>query len=63
MSFKRNLNNILIELQEHHGNKSEVLAKCIQQRLDKSISTNYSDLSKSVDYLASKNSMKVVKKL
>ena len=47
MSFKQNLDNILIEL-ESHKNKYYY----VQKRLDESLSQYYKELNQSINYLS-----------
>ena len=50
MSFKQNLDNILIEL-ENHKNKSNIYYY-VQKRLDESLSQYYKELNQSINYLS-----------
>ena len=50
MSFKQNLDNILIEL-ESHKNKSNIYYY-VQKRLDESLSQYYKELNQSINYLS-----------
>ena len=50
MSFKQNLDNILIEL-ESHKNKSSIYYY-VQKRLDESLSQYYKELNQSINYLS-----------
>ena len=50
MSFKQNLDNILIEL-ESHKNKSNIYYY-VQKRLDESLSQYYKELNQSINYFS-----------
>lgn len=57
------LNYILEELQQHKRNKEELLAICIQQRLNKSLEVYEKQLSYSLKYYTKANEIRILKKL
>ena len=63
MSFKQNLDNILIEL-ENHKNKSNIYYY-VQKRLDESLSQYYKELNQSMNYLSDngRDIMKLAKRI
>jgi len=56
----KDLYSILEDLNKHHRKKSDLLSYYINKRLDKSLETYYKELSYSVNYLKSKNNIKVM---
>ena len=63
MSFKQNVDNILIEL-ENHKNKSNIYYY-VQKRLDESLSQYYKELNQSMNYLSDndRDIMKLAKRI
>lgn len=57
------LNSILEELQQHKRNKEELLAICIQERLNKSLKVYEKQLSYSLKYYTKANEIRILKKL
>ena len=57
------LNCILEELQQHKRNKEELLAICIQERLNKSLEVYEKQLSYSLKYYTKANEIRILKKL
>lgn len=57
------LMNIKHDLSEHHRDKSTLLIMYIQARLNKSLKSYYSDLSKSALYLENRNPTNVINKM
>lgn len=57
------LNSILEELQQHKRNKEELLAICIQERLNKSLEVYEKQLSYSLKYYTKANEIRILKKL
>ena len=57
------LNYILGELQQHKRNKEELLAICIQERLNKSLEVYEKQLSYSLKYYTKANEIRILKKL
>lgn len=57
------LNYILEELQQHKRNKEELLAICIQERLNKSLEVYEKQLSHSLKYYTKANEIRILKKL
>lgn len=57
------LNYILKELQQHKRNKEELLAICIQERLNKSLEVYEKQLSYSLKYYTKANEIRILKKL
>jgi hypothetical protein len=58
-----NLNYILEELQQHKRNKEELLAICIQERLNKSLQVYEKQLSYSLKYYTKANEIRILKRL
>lgn len=57
------LNYILEELQQHKRNKEELLAICIQERLNKSLEVYEKQLSYSLKYYTKANEIRILKRL
>lgn len=57
------LNYILAELQQHKRNKEELLAICIQERLNKSLEVYEKQLSYSLKYYTKANEIRILKRL
>ena len=57
------LNYILEELQQHRRNKEELLAICIQERLNKSLEFYEKQLSYSLKYYTKANEIRILKRL
>lgn len=58
-----NLTNIKNELSKHHRDKSTLLFIYVQDRLNKSLRSYYSDLSKSAIYLKNRSPKNVINKM
>lgn len=58
-----NLSRALNDLGKHHSNRAEMMEKCVQERLSQSIETYYKELTQSLEFLASRNGLRVIKKL
>lgn len=57
-------NDILTEVQKYKGKtKDELLYKYIRERLDSSYKSYVKELSESVDYLSSRDTLRVFKKV
>lgn len=63
IEFDIDLNDILRDLQAHKRNKKEILLSCINDRLNKSLQSYYSEIVDSFNYLRYKDDMVVNKKL
>ena len=63
MLYKDKLYNILDELQCYKGSRIELLAQCVQERLDTALDAYKHALDSSCEYLAKKNELTVLKKL
>lgn len=63
MSEVNNLQRILFELLEYHNDKTKILSKAIQQRLNKSLTNYYKSICDSFNYLSDKSDKKVIKNL
>lgn len=63
MLYKDKLYNILDELQSYKGSRSELLAQCVQKRLNDALKVYENALEKSCEYLDSKNELTILKKL
>ena len=61
--LSKNLDEIKSELLKHHRSKHILLSIYVQDRLNKSLMSYYSDLSKSASYLENRNPTNVVNKL
>lgn len=57
------LNNILKDLQSHKRSKEDLLALCIQERLNKSLEVYEKQLSYSFKYYTKANEIRILKKL
>lgn len=57
------LYNILEDLQKHKRNKEDLLALCIQERLNKSLQVYEKQLSYSLKYYTKANEIRILKKL
>lgn len=57
------LDYILEELQQHKRNKEELLALCIQERLNRSLQVYEKQLSYSLKYYKKANEIRILKKL
>ena len=55
------LNNMLKDISKYKRNKDNLLEYYIQERLNKSLETYYNQLSHSLEYLISKNGLRVLK--
>lgn len=42
-------------------NRGEIMEKCVNERLEKSLKTYYDSLIKSLDYLETKNALRLLK--
>lgn len=62
-NFKHNLNKILEELSDYKKDNAKLIEYYINKRLNDSLVTYYDTLQKSVDFFASKDELKVLKKL
>lgn len=60
-------NNLLLEIKKdlsmHHNEPEDVLSRCIQKRLNKSLETYIESLDISYDYLYDKNDLNIMRKL
>ena len=61
--FKRNLQYILKDLDNHKRDKSTLLEYYINLRLEKSLNSYCEDLNKSYESLVNKNSMNLIKRI
>lgn len=61
--FKHNLNKILAELSTYKKDNAKLIEYYINKRLNESLSTYYDTLNKSIEYFATKDNLKVLKKL
>lgn len=61
--FKSQLKYILNDLDKHKRPKQQILAECIQTRLDRSLQSYYQDLMESYNYLCQRNALRLAKKL
>ena len=57
------LNNMLIDISKHKRNREELLRISIEDRLNKSLEVYYNQLSASLEYLVSKDSLRVLKNI
>lgn len=57
------LNSILEDLQKHKRNKGDLLALCIQERLNKSLQVYEKQLSYSLKYYTKANEIRILKRL
>lgn len=57
------LNNMLIDISKHKRNREELLRISIEDRLNKSLEVYYNQLSVSLEYLVSKDSLRVLKNI
>lgn len=57
------LNHILEDLQKHKRNKEDLLALCIQERLNKSLQVYEKQLSYSLKYYTKANELRILKRL
>lgn len=57
------INNMLIDISKHKRNREELLRISIEDRLNKSLEVYYNQLSASLEYLASKDSLRVLKNI
>ena len=57
-----NLNKMLDDISKYKRNKDDLLEMYIKERLNKSLETYYNQLSSSLEYLISKDSVRVLKK-
>ena len=58
-----NLNKMLDDISKYKRNKDDLLEMYIKERLNKSLETYYNQLSSSLEYLISKDSVRVLKKI
>ena len=58
-----NLNKMLNDISKYKRNKDDLLEMYIKERLNKSLETYYNQLSSSLEYLISKDSVRVLKNL
>lgn len=56
-----NLNKMLDDISKYKRNKDDLLEMYIKERLNKSLETYYNQLSSSLEYLISKDSVRVLK--
>jgi NADH dehydrogenase FAD-containing subunit len=56
-----NLNKMLSDISKYKRNKDDLLEVYIKERLNKSLETYYNQLSSSLEYLVSKDGVKVLK--
>lgn len=61
--LKTQLKHIQKDLSKHHRDKKTLKIYFIQARLNKSLASYYSDLSKSAKYLEARSPINVAKKL
>ena len=61
--FKHSLNKILAELSTYKKDNAKLIEYYINKRLNESLSTYYDTLNKSIEYFATKDNLKVLKKL
>lgn len=61
--FEDTLAEILKDLNNHKRDKAMLLEMYINDRLNKSLETYYKELSDSLQYLATKSDIKILKKL
>lgn len=59
--FIDTLNNMLNTLSKYKRNKDDLIELYINERLEKSLKTYYLELYNSLDYLLSKNDLRVLK--
>lgn len=57
------LNHILEDLQKHKRNKEDLVALCIQERLNKSLEVYEKQLSYSLKYYTKADEIRILKKL
>lgn len=55
------LNKMLADISNYKRNRNDLLEMYIKERLNKSLETYYSQLSSSLEYLASKDGIRVLK--
>lgn len=63
MEFKERLDCIAEDLKKHKRDKATLLEMYINDRLNKSLEVYYNELSDSLQYLAGKNDIKIMKKI
>lgn len=51
------------DLKEHNKDRNTMMSLCVEERLNKSLSTYYKELSNSINYLEYKDSLRVMKKI
>ena len=56
-----NLNKMLDDISKYKRNKDDLLEMYIKERINKSLETYYNQLSSSLEYLISKDSVRVLK--
>ena len=61
-NFINNLNEILCELNLHHRDKSTLKLLYLNERLNKSLSTYYHEITKTFEYLSYRNDDNLIKK-
>lgn len=61
-NFSRQLNGILTDLQSHRRDKSELMEKCVEVRLTKSLQTYYKEMIAAAEYLNYRNNDNLIKK-
>ena len=57
------LEKILEELSHYHNEREKLLSEYINARLNKSLETYYAELTKSFNYLKTKNELNMAKKI
>lgn len=57
------INSLLLELSSYHRGKDDILYQAVSKRLSKSLETYDYELSRSVNYLASRRPDKLMRKL
>lgn len=63
MIFKDNLKIILNDMSKYHRDKDTLNQLYIEDRLQKSLESYYHELNKSIDYLNTKDQLKLLKKI
>lgn len=61
-NFHNNLNEILDDLSNHHRNKDDLKLSYLNERLNKSLSTYYKEITKTFEYLAYRDDDKLMRK-
>ena len=61
--LKARLDKMLLELNEHKGNKADLELYYVQLRLNTSLENYQEDLAEYVKYLKNRNLLKITKKL